>query len=173
MIREQLIEIGRFNKPHGVNGEISASADVDISQLSCIIVNMDGIDVPFFVNSVRTKGPDTVLLKIDGYDSEPQVKIFVNKDIYALASEVEIERDEDDDGFYASDFIGFTAVENDGTTLGEITDIDDNTENVLFIIRRIDSDRPLFIPVVPELIEAIDTAAGTITFILPEGLKDL
>lgn len=176
MIGEELIEIGRFGKPHGVGGEIAASVDVDVEQLSCIVVNMDGIDVPFFIISARSKGRDTVLLKIDGYESEPEVKIFVNKDIYALASEVEEVDgvdDEDGDGFYASDFIGFTALEDDGTHLGEITDIDDNTENVLFIIDRPDNAKPLYIPVAPELIEAIDPQAATITFNLPEGLKEL
>lgn len=173
MIGEDIIEIGRFGKPHGVGGEIAASVDVDIEQLSCIVVNMDGIDVPFFINSVRSKGRDTVLVKIDGYESEPEVKIFVNKDIYALASEVDEDDSEDDEdgdgGFYASDFLGFMALEDDGTPLGKITDIDDNTENVLFIIDRPDSGKPLYIPVAPELIEAIDTESSTITFFSPRA----
>lgn len=43
--------IGRFNKPHGINGEISLSVDGDMDiqfdALRCIIVKVDDINVPF------------------------------------------------------------------------------------------------------------------------------
>ena len=46
--RAEITEIGTFNKPHGIQGEISASflCDFDeIELLSCIIVDEDGIFV--------------------------------------------------------------------------------------------------------------------------------
>lgn len=44
--RDELIEIGVYNKPHGVNGEISATIDCEldiISQFSCLVSDIDGI----------------------------------------------------------------------------------------------------------------------------------
>ena len=67
--REELILVGHYNKPHGVAGEISATIDVDcdvLQELSCLVSDMDGIYVPFFVNDCRVKNADTVLLSIDG-----------------------------------------------------------------------------------------------------------
>ena len=69
ILRDELIAIGRYNKPHGVAGEISATIDVDIDtlkELSCLVSDIDGIFVPFFVNSCRPKSQETVLLTIDG-----------------------------------------------------------------------------------------------------------
>lgn len=46
---EQIIEIGKFGKPHGINGEISAfiDDDVDIEAIDRIVMDVDGIYVPF------------------------------------------------------------------------------------------------------------------------------
>ncbi|MDE6415571.1 MAG: 16S rRNA processing protein RimM, partial [Duncaniella sp.] len=65
---ESIIEIATFNKPHGVNGELSVTLDddIDFMQLRCIVVEMDGIFVPFFVKSVRPRGASSVLLSVDG-----------------------------------------------------------------------------------------------------------
>ena len=85
--RDELISIGHYNKPHGVAGEISASVDVDIDLLqglSCLVSDMDGIYVPFFVNSCRPKSVETVLLNIDGVNNEVEASKLVNHEIYAL-----------------------------------------------------------------------------------------
>ena len=85
--REELIAIGHYNKPHGVVGEISATVDVDVDvlrALSCLVSDIDGIYVPFFVNGLRPKTADTVLLTIDGITSEQEAARLVNHDIFAL-----------------------------------------------------------------------------------------
>lgn len=49
--RNEIIEIGTFNKSHGVEGEISATFDCDVEaagMFRCLICDMDGIFVPFF-----------------------------------------------------------------------------------------------------------------------------
>ena len=168
-----IVEIGKFNKPHGLNGEISATLDVDPTGLSCIIVDIDGINVPFFITSTRPKNAGTTLLRIDGVDSEEAVRMFVNKPVYALSTEVSEEERTDEDGFYASDFIGYDIID-DATSgrIGSITDIDDNTENVLFIVDTPDGGRA-FIPVADEFITDIDTERRTLTMNLPQGLINL
>ncbi len=51
----QISCVGKVVKPHGINGEIVASADCDIDFLcvKCIIINIDGFYVPFFINNIR------------------------------------------------------------------------------------------------------------------------
>jgi 16S rRNA processing protein RimM len=85
--RDELISIGHYNKPHGVAGEISATVDVDfdvLRSLSCLVSEVDGIFVPFFVNACRPKSGQTVLLTIDGINNETEATLLVNADIYAL-----------------------------------------------------------------------------------------
>ena len=58
---EILTTVGKLMKPHGINGEITVllTADVDLAALRCVILEMDGIYVPFFLNSVRPKSSAT------------------------------------------------------------------------------------------------------------------
>ena len=50
MIRlAEIAEAGHFNKPHGIKGEMSATLDfdLDLDNVKCIIVPVEGIFVPF------------------------------------------------------------------------------------------------------------------------------
>lgn len=109
--------VGRLLKPHGICGEITAllTVDVDLSELGCIMLKLDGIFVPFFLSSVRPKSAETDLLTIDGITDELQAARLCPNDIYALAEELP---GLDEDGFYAADMEGFEVVA-DGNPLGK------------------------------------------------------
>ena len=174
--REELILIGHYNKPHGVTGEISATVEVDIDvlrQLSCLVSEMDGIFVPFFVNSCRPKSSETVLLTIDGISSEQEVSRLVNHDIFALKRDYRQEsEDEDADGYPLDFFIGFEIRDTDGTTIGIITDVDEQTENAIFIVSR-DDVSELMVPASDDLIVEFDLDKKLMVMDLPQGLLDL
>ncbi|MDE5970141.1 MAG: ribosome maturation factor RimM [Muribaculaceae bacterium] len=172
--RNSLSEVGRFARPHGINGEITASLDYELSpdDLRCVIVEIEGIFVPFFVNSFRPKGHENYLLTIDGIESDNEAKLLSNKTIYALTNELpESFENEDSDGIYASDLIGWTITE-DENPLGVIEDVDDSTANVLLIVKTIDG-ATIYVPLADELINAIDTDTNTVDVTLPDGIKDL
>lgn len=173
--RDELILIGHYNKPHGVNGEISATLDIDpeaLQGLSCLVSDMNGIYVPFYVNACRPKSHETVLLMIDGMDSEQEVTRLVNHDIYALKREFRQEsEDVEADGFPLDYFIGFTLLDADGTKVGEIIDVDEQTENAIFIVERDGGE--LMVPASDELIVEFDLDKTTMVMDLPQGLLDL
>jgi 16S rRNA processing protein RimM len=173
--RDELIAIGHYNKPHGVAGEISATLDVEwdlLRELSCLVSDIDGIYVPFFVNAVRPKSGDTVLLTIDGVGNEKDVARLVNRDIYALKREYRQESiDADADGYPLDFFIGFELRDSDGSRVGEITDVDEQTENAIFIIDRDGTD--LMVPATDDLIVEFDVDNKVMVMDLPEGLLDL
>lgn len=163
--------VGKLLKPHGICGEITAllTADVDLEELSCVLLCIDGIFVPFFLSSVRPKSSETDLLTIDGIDSEVDAARLCPCDLYALATEMP--DDSGADGFYASDLVGYEVLA-DGVPFGKITGIDDTTANYLFIIETPAGETRL-IPVADEFIVALDPEARTIGLELPEGLADL
>lgn len=169
--RDKLVEIGTFNKVHGINGELSASFiyDIeDVSTLSCIILDVDGIYVPFFVDNYRLKNYHTSLLKLDGIDSEVLAKPFINKKIFALKEEFSnIEADENEAAYY----IGFTIYDKVSNVKGEITGIDSSTENYLFIVN-VDGQECL-IPITTDFIEEISDDKKEIIMALPEGILSL
>lgn len=173
--RDELIAIGHYNKPHGVAGEISATLDVDLEvlqALSCLVSDMDGIFVPFFVNACRPKTDSTALLTIDGIATEQQAARLVNRDIYALKREYRQESiDADADGYPLEYFIGFELRDSDGTVVGKIVEVDEQTENAIFIVERDGSQ--LLVPASDELIVEFDLDDSVMVMDLPQGLLDL
>ena len=173
--REELIAIGHYNKPHGVAGELSATVDIDMDvlcELSCLVSEMDGIFVPFFVNSLRPKTSETVLLTIDGINSEQEAARLVNHDIFALKREYRQESiDADADGYPLDYFIGFELQDSDGTRVGEIVQVDEQTENAIFIVE--DGDREVLLPASDDLIVEFDLDKKVMVMDLPQGILDL
>ncbi len=173
--RDELIAIGHYNKPHGVAGELSATVDVELevlSGLSCLVSDIDGIFVPFFVNAIRPKSGDTVLLTIDGIENEIEAARLVNRDIYALKRDYQQESiDADADGYPLDFFIGFELRDSDGSRVGEITDVDEQTENAIFVVDRDGSE--IMVPATDDLIVEFDVDNKLMVMDLPEGLLDL
>lgn len=172
--RNEIIEIGTFNKSHGVEGEISATFDCDVEaagMFRCLICDMDGIFVPFFPEYTREKSSTSVIVKIDGIDSAESVRILVNKRIYVLKSEYsKFSEEEDYDDYPVDFFIGFT-VEDETGLIGTITAVEDSTDNVLFIVSN--GTSRVYVPAVDDFIEDINIEKKTITMSLPEGLVDM
>lgn len=171
-----ILPIGSFGKPHGVNGEINLLTDCDIESLSCVIVDIDGINVPFFFDSVRPRGTESYLVVIDGIGSDKDVSGLVNKKVFALKSElhsVEVDNGEcEGDGFYADDLIGYDVTDAEAGLSGVIEDVDDSTDNVLFVVRTVEG-RHVLIPVADEFISEIDVDKRLLKLDLPAGILEL
>lgn len=175
ILESEIIEAGKFNKPHGVKGEISATIelDVDLDCVRCVIIPVDGIYVPFFIENVRPKNGDTFLVTLDGIDNEEKAQYFANRTFYIPATDLpEADEYNDEDGFYAADLIGYTLEDLTAGKIGSVTDINDSTQNVLFVITT-DSGSEVFVPVVDEFIIDIDPDKKLIHTSLPEGIVDL
>lgn len=180
MISEKDVSVvGKVNKTHGINGELSASfydeAVMDaIEPGFCLIFCIDGIYVPFFVNEVRPKGSETLLISLDGEDSKEEVAPLVGKEFFVLDSvlaDLHVDTD-DDSGLYAAQLIGYEVYTADGF-IGKITDIDDNTDNPLFIVSDAAGQNIFFIPIVDDFITDIDQDDKRIEVDLPDGLLDI
>lgn len=178
--RDEIIEIGQFNKPHGISGEISASFTCDaevLDNFSCYIIDINGIYVPFFIESLRPKNDHTVLLKFEGMNSDESVKQYSNRSIYVLKKEYDAiitdENEDDDDSATPADyFIGYKIIDVRHGEIGEIIDIDDSTENALFIVMN-DEKEEFYIPITEDFITGIDDTDLTINMSLPDGILDL
>jgi 16S rRNA processing protein RimM len=170
--KEELFKIGQFAKPHGIKGEIALLAacdffdDIDDLYLVCEI---DGIFVPFFIESYRYKTDNVTLVKLENIDSDNAVKIFINQDVY-FPSEVM-----DASGFEGNitfdNFIGYKITDENRGCLGEISNVDDSTQNVLFSVDY--NGKELLIPAVEEFIIKINHEEKSLTTNIPDGLFEL
>lgn len=175
ILQSQIKEIGKFQKTHALRGELNAIFGLDPEFLEegyPIVVDMDGIFVPFFADSVRPKGATTDLIKLQDVDSEEKARTFVNKTIYVLRSDMarflDIDPEELDDD---EEVIGYRVMDETGEELGTVADFDTSTPNHLLIL-----DTPggeLMVPWAEEFVRDIDDDAKTLTVTLPEGLADI
>jgi 16S rRNA processing protein RimM len=166
--KEDFVYYGKFLKPHGTKGEIGLEGDSIVLGDDCDFVacDIDGILVPFFFETRRTKNSDTLIVKIERLDSAEEVRCLTNREAY-----IPKEWTEESEALSWSFFRGFIAVDENLGELGEITDIDDSTINTLFVI---DNDgEEILVPAQEEFILGIDQKNREIIFSLPEGLVSL
>ncbi|MDR0699729.1 MAG: ribosome maturation factor RimM [Tannerella sp.] len=168
--KEELVKIGQFAKPHGIKGEISLVTDYDLAGISCddpyIVCDMDGIPVPFFIDSFRQKNNTTMLLRFDGIDSEEKAKAFTGKPAYIPADMAPL-HDSDMSGWkYVT---GYTVSDEKIGTIGPVTDIDDKTINILLTVDY--NEKETLIPAA--LVTTVDPERKVIEVALPEGFWEI
>lgn len=175
MIRkEELVEIGKFQKTHALKGELNMISEIDPEYFSLgnpLIVKMEGIFVPFYVESVRPKGSTSYLVKLEGVNSEKEASEFVNKEIHMLKKDSD---DWIDEEFEDPDYwIGYEIVDADsGEVIGTVEGVDYSTQNTLFIVKSPTNDE-IFLPANEDFIVEINEETKTIRMDLPEGLLTL
>ena len=164
---EEVYRIGRLGKAHGVKGEVSFQFDDDIFDRvdsDYLILEVDGILVPFFIEEYRFRSDTVALVKFEDVDTQQRAQELTGCDVYFSRSLAD-----DDEAPSLSMLIGFDVVDvTTGTTVGRIAAIDDSTANLLF---ELEDGR--LIPAAEELITNIDTKNKVIKMTIPEGLLDL
>ena len=169
MIRaEEVYKIGRLGKAHGVKGEVSFQFDDDIFDrvdADYLVLDIDGILVPFFMEEYRFRNDTVCLVKFCDIDTQQRAQELTGCDVYfprALAEEAE-------EMLSLASLVGFEIVDaSNGNTVGNIVAIDDSTINLLFEL-----EDGTLIPASDELIEDIDAKQRTIRMNIPEGLLDI
>ena len=166
--QEEVYKIGRLGKSHGVRGEVSFLFDDDVFDrvdADFLILDIDGILVPFFIEEYRFRSDMTALMKFEGIDTQERARELTGCDVYFprnLAAS-------DGDSISWSAIADFDIIDaSTNKSVGRIASIDDSTLNILFCLE----DGHL-IPASEDLITQIDQQARTITMHLPTGLLDL
>ncbi len=171
ILRSTVFPIGKIIKPHGVNGEMSFSFSSDVfdsEDVPFFIFELNGIFVPFFLDEYRFKGNTTGLLKLDGVFTDEQAREFAGLTIYLPNKFLDKVENTDIEMDY---FVGFKLLDSLNGELGVISEVDQTTDNVLFVIPTADDE--LLIPAGEEYIEEIDHVKKIIYMKLPEGLLNL
>ena len=130
-----------------------------------LVLDVDGILVPFFMEEYRFRNDSVCLVKFCDVDTQQRAQELTGCDVYfprALAEEAE-------ETPSLSSLVGFKIVNvPDGSTIGTIAAIDDTTQNILFEL-----EDGTLIPASDELIENIDVNKKEIIMNIPEGLLDI
>ena len=166
--KEDVFQIGRLGKTHGVKGEITMQVDDDVFDrvdAEYLVLEIDGILVPFFMEEYRFRSDTVALVKFCDIDTQQRAQELTGCDVYFPRTLA----DDDDEAVSFSMLVGFDLI-NAATNLsvGRIDSIDDSTANVLFCL-----DNGLLLPANDDLLERIDVKQRQIVMNIPEGLLDL
>ena len=166
--KEEVYKIGRIGKAHGVKGEVSFNFDDDVFDrvdAEYLILEVDGILVPFFMEEYRFRSDSTALVKFEDIDTQDRARELTNCDVYFPRDLA----DDEEEVLTYSFLVGFDIVEaSTGKKVGTIASVDESTLNILFKL-----EDGMLIPASEELITDIDKDNKTITIALPEGILDL
>ena len=169
---KDVYRIGRIGKPHGVKGEMNFMFTDDVfdrTDSDYLIIEVEGLLVPFFIEEYRFRSDETALLKLCDIDTQEQARQFTNCEVFFERSKADTPTDE----LTWAQIVGFQIVdENNGKIIGKIVAVDDSTENILFEIETTKGHQTL-IPAHDSLIRNIDTPSQTITMTIPDGLLAL
>lgn len=173
MIRpEDVIRIGKILKPHGVNGEMSMLCENDCfdrtDECDYLIGDMDGILVPFFIDSYRFKSDTSVLIKFEDIDTVEQADRMTGINIYFPKKFL----NEDEPECPPEEFLtGYTITDIHSGTIGTIQRIENSTINTLLVVKGNKDD--VLIPFHEEFIRDVNEKNRCIIMELPEGLVQL
>ena len=161
-------KIGTLTRTHGIGGELSMNFTDDVwdrADADYVFLEVDGIQVPFFLEGWRFRSDSVALLKFQDIDSSEDANEYVGADVYFPHS-LTPEPDEDDEYTWRH-FTGWKVVDDIAGEIGEIEHVEDSTANTIFFV----GDK--LIPATEDFIERIDAKERTIYMNLPEGLLDL
>ena len=165
---EEVYKIGKLGKTHGVKGEISFLFDDDVFDrvdADYLVLMIDGILVPFFMEEYRFRSDTTAIVKFCDIDTQERARELTGCDVWfprALA-------DSDDDTITWAAIVGFDIIDaNSGQPVGRIASVDDTTLNILFCL-----EDGRLIPASEDRITGINKENKQITINIPEGLLDL
>ena len=165
---EEVYKIGRLGKTHGVKGEVSFLFDDDVFDrvdADYLVLMVDGILVPFFMEEYRFRSDTTAIVKFCDIDTQERARELTGCDVYFPRALT----DSDEGSMSWAEIVGYSIVDaSTGQTVGKIASIDDATINILFCL-----EDGTLIPASEELITSVDQENRIITIDIPEGLLEL
>jgi len=167
-------DIGRINKPHGLNGEMKATIDErfyeDVAKIDAFFVEEKGQQTPYFIEYMRGRG--SLILKFEDIETKEEARVFTNKRLYLRREDVSLTEEEiNDTGLEYSFLKGYELQEE---TLGKIGVIDFVEEYPQQEMATVDFEgNTILIPLLEQWITSVDKSAKTVIMSLPEGLLDM
>jgi len=173
MIKEKTIFVGRIAKKHGVSGEmlviLNHDFNSDIYEPSVVFFEIDGLLVPFYpsTDGFRFRNDESILLKIDGYNTQESINEFMDLRVAIHESDVI----EDSESAQWVDIIGYTVTDLKTGTIGQVEEILEIPGNRLIQIKA--NGKEILLPYNEHIVKTIDNETKQLHVEAPEGLLDL
>jgi 16S rRNA processing protein RimM len=169
----EVYHIGYIQKFRGLQGEVElqfTDDPFDRGSAEYLVLKIDEILVPFFLENYRFKNNDTAILKFEDIDNDVKAKKLVGLQVYYPLEHLNDEEDQELSSLKA--LTGFTLYDESFGEVGIINMVDDSSYNTLFYV-----DHPkkgeLVLPYHDDFLVDYNIANRPITLALPQGIIDL
>lgn len=164
-----LFKLGQITSPVGIKGEVRVypytNAPSDFGLVKELYV--EGEREHRTVEKFRVD-KNMVVLKLSGINDRNAAETFRNK--YLILPKEEM-YDMPEDTYYVDELIGMEVFDDNGTLVGTVESVNQNSSQDIYVIKR--GDKSFMLPAVKEFVLNVDTENRKMTVHLLEGLVDL
>ncbi len=166
------IKIGKIVNAVALRGEVKVYHYSDykerFEELDSVLLEHKGKYEEYGIEGVRYQ-KEMVILKLKGVSDRNAAEALKERDIYITEADL---RELPEDTFYIRDLIGCKALSaDDGSEIGEITDVLQNSAQDIYQIR-LENGKETLIPVVAEFVKEVDIEHKTVKIRLIPGFID-
>lgn len=147
---DSLVTVGKCLKPHGIRGEVKVAILTDFPERfesAQTLLLHDGKTVTEYRVEGARFHKKAVLLKLEGVDSMEAAEALRSRTV-AIPEEELAELEEDE--YWHFELEGLTVVDEEGTTVGELTQVLENPGHDIYVVKG--SGGEVLLPAVSEYI---------------------
>ena len=168
-----LLPVAQIVKSYDVNGEVVIRLSSGILEdynfkKEPVFIIFDGLPVPFFITSFKTKGSNGALVKFETINDLSHSEELLKKEILVDSSTIDPDSiDMDEDQAMVAFLMGFKVKDQNGKLVGEISDYYNYPNNPC-----IELNGKHLVPFNEELILKLDNKKRIIAMTIPGGLLE-
>ena len=162
-----MLKVARVLKSNGTEGELLigfttiSAGDMDLTEP--VFIQCDGLPVPFFIESLVTRGTSRALVRLTGVHSLADADELAGADIYLDAPE--------EDADPLENLEGWTVLSQVGVKVGTISGYEPIPGNPCIYV---DTKKgQAMLPIREELVLSMDEDSRTVVMVIPDGILEL
>lgn len=171
--RNEVFSIGHISKTRGLVGEVELNFTDDIfdrGESEYLILDIDGILVPFFWEEYRFKNDKTAISIEDIHDDKTSRRLLGCQVFYPIS---EIPEDEDTSELPSFNALtGFRIIDGNGQYIGTVSAVDTSSSNILLYLDT-ENGKEIIIPFHDDFLLDYNMSRRELKVNLPEGVVDL
>jgi len=161
--------LGKVTRKFSFKGELIVFLDTDTPShyygLKKIFLKVDNSYIPYFISKISKYKNNSVRVKFEDVKNESEAMKLINYEIFLPMEELpKLEGKK----FYYHEVIGFKVIDINHGEIGEITHINDQTPQHLFVVKS--SGKEILIPINDDFILDLDRINKIVNLKIPEGL---
>ncbi len=168
---EKYLQIGKIVNARGVKGELKVIPLTDdalrYEKLDWVYVERNGYLEKYNIDHVRFANP-FVLLKLKGIDNIDAAE-KLKESFIMIDRQHAIQLPQN--SWFICDIIGCSVILEDGSVLGEVTDVLQTGSNDVYVVKN-EVKKDVLIPAIKSVVKDVNIESKIIRVSLPEGLID-